>query len=287
MPSEMAVFQEYTIAGRTARLRRMVCRLRVGRLLAMSPLGLTWAAVKSFMTLTEAEAFMRGSGSSTPKASKETKYYAVAVGHIPGVYSDYASVLAQTKNCPGAKQKAFSNREEAQAYVNSHKRDASAPISLRGDISEASSLMASKGTKTGENPTKKQKKYSAANGTLTNGDVDWEPGTGPLPEGAEDGFDPTIKLDVDTGGIRTKTHEELGRITSQPTGEFSGYINVYTDGSALGNGTAGAVGGVGVYFGPRDPRSVRRLWSASHLTTRAGTYQNLCMETARPTNERS
>ncbi|KAK2003566.1 hypothetical protein LX36DRAFT_94691 [Colletotrichum falcatum] len=31
---------------------------------------------------------------------------------------------------------------------------------------------------------------------------------------------------------------------------------VYTDGSSLGNGTAGSVAGVGVYFGPNDPRYV-------------------------------
>jgi len=30
---------------------------------------------------------------------------------------------------------------------------------------------------------------------------------------------------------------------------------VYTDGSSLGNGTYGARAGVGVYFGPNDPRS--------------------------------
>lgn len=232
----------------------MACRLRVRGSRALSSFGLTQAAVKSFATLTEAEAFMRGSESSTPKLSKETKYYAVAVGHVPGVYSDYASVLAQTKNCSGAKQKAFSSREEAQAYVNEHKRDASVPISLRGDMSEASPLVVSKGSKIGENATKKQKKNGAATGALTNGDVDWEPGTGPLPEGAEDGFDPTITLDVETGGIRTKTDAELGRTKSHPTGEFSGCINVYTDGSALGNGSVGAVGGVGVYFSPRDPR---------------------------------
>ncbi|KAH7411842.1 ribonuclease H-like domain-containing protein [Phaeosphaeria sp. MPI-PUGE-AT-0046c] len=214
------------------------------------------ATFKSFPTLTEAEAFMRRSGSSTPRASKEAKFYAVVVGHVPGVYSDYASVLAQTKNCPGAIQKAFSTREEAQAYVNDYKRDASAPISLRGDLSEASSHVASKGAKAIDNPTKKQKKNDAVTRAITNGDIQWEPGLGPLPEGAEDGFDPAIKLDVDTGSIRTKTDEELGKSISQPTGEFSGRINVYTDGSALGNGKLGAVGGVGVYFGPSDPRNV-------------------------------
>ena len=208
---------------------------------------------KSFPTLTEAEAFMKGTSSSTSTSSKANKFYGVAVGHVTGVYTDYASVQAQTKNCPGAKQKAFATREEAQAFVNEFRRDASAPISLRGDLSETWSLAAGKGSKVGDNPLKKQKKSDAAP-ALTNGDIKWEPGMGPLPLDAVDGFDPTIKLDPDTGNIRAKTEEELSGTKLQPTGDFTGRINVYTDGSSLGNGQIGAVGGVGVYFGPNDAR---------------------------------
>jgi ribonuclease HI len=179
----------------------------------------------------------------------------VAVGRVPGVYTDYASVEAQIRNCPGAKHRSFVSRTEAQAFVNEFRRDASAPISLRGDLSEASSLFINKGAEPVENASKKQKKNDAAP-ALTNGDIKWELGTGPLPEGAEDGFDPAIKLDPDTGNIRVKTDEELSARKLQPTGDFSGSINVYTDGSSLGNGRVGAVGGVGVYFGPQDVRSV-------------------------------
>ena len=32
------------------------------------------------------------------------------------------------------------------------------------------------------------------------------------------------------------------------------HIRIYTDGSALGNGKAVAAAGIGVYFGPSDPR---------------------------------
>jgi ribonuclease HI len=204
---------------------------------------------------------LKGGGNAAARASKENKFYAVPVGHVPGVYTDYASVVAQTKNCPGAKQKAFATREEAQAYVNDAKRDTSAPISLRGDVSEASSLVASKGSKVGDNPSKRQKKNDIMAPVLTNGDIKWEPGMGPLPEDAEDGFDPTIKLDTETGNIRPKTEEELSRTKLQPTGDYSGTINVYTDGSSLGNGKLGAVGGVGVYFGPNDSRLVCRILS--------------------------
>ncbi|KAH7089451.1 ribonuclease H-like domain-containing protein [Paraphoma chrysanthemicola] len=213
-------------------------------------------ADKSFPTLTEAEAFMKGTPGSTSNSSKSSKFYGVAVGHVPGVYADYSSVQAQIKNCPGAKHRSFASREEAQAFVNEHKRDASAPISLRGDLSETSSLVAGKGCKVGDNTPKKQKIAEEAAPSLANGEIKWEPGMGPLPEGAEDGFDPTLKLDPETGNIVYKTEEELNRTKRQPTGDFTGVINVYTDGSSLGNGQLGAIGGVGVYFGPNDSRNI-------------------------------
>jgi ribonuclease HI len=215
---------------------------------------------KSFPTLTEAEAFMKGTSSPATipsSASKANKFYGVAVGHVPGVYTDYASVHAQTKNCPGAKQESFATREEAQAFVNGFRRDASAPISLRGDLSEGSSLTASKGSKAGDNPAKRVKKNDAGTSALTNGDIALDPAARPLPEDAVDGFDPRIKLDVDTGNIRVKTDQELSGTKLQPTGDITGAIHVYTDGSSLGNGRVGAVGGVGVYFGPNDTRLAR------------------------------
>lgn len=216
--------------------------------------------VKKFSTYTEAEAMVKGTSSFASKPGK-TKYYGVAVGHVPGVYTDYSTVQAQTKGCIGARQKSFATHAEAQAYVDGFKRQASAPISLRGDLSESSSL-AGKPSIIGENATKKQKKENALPvSALTNGDIKYEPGWGPLPPDAEDGFDRTIKLDEASGNIRTKTEEELSGTKSQPTGDFSGPIVVYTDGSALGNGRVGAVGGVGVYFGANDPRSVYRAMS--------------------------
>ena len=196
---------------------------------------------------------VKGTTSAISKPGKQ-KYYGVAVGYVPGVYTDYASVQAQVKGYNGSKQKAFATQAEAQAFVDDAKRANSTPISLHGDLSETSSLVAAKGT---QNASKKQKRDNALPiTTLTNGDMKYEPGMGPLPPDAEDGFDRTIKLDYDTGTIRRKTEEELSATKTQPTGDFSGPIVVYTDGSSLGNGQAGAVGGVGVYFGPKDPRNV-------------------------------
>lgn len=212
---------------------------------------------KKFDTYAEAEAMVTGGAGSASKSSKgKTKYYAVAVGHVPGIYTDWSEVQAQIKGASGVKQKAFATHAEAQAYVDEFKRDKSAAISLRGDLSE-SSLATGKTTKDSVNTAKKARKENdAPNSSLTNGDIVYEPGMGPLPPDAEDGFDRTIKLDVETGQIRAKTEEELNATTKQPTGDFTGPIIVYTDGSSLGNGRTGAVAGVGVYFGPRDPRNV-------------------------------
>lgn len=197
-------------------------------------------------------------------SSSKQRFYGVAVGHVPGVYTDYASVQAQTKGCVGAKQKGFANRAEAQAYVDNHKRGTSTPISLRGDLSETSSLAAGKGAKAGDPPSKRQKQgHGLSSSTLTNGDTQNEPGYGPLPPGAEDNFDRTLKLDVETGNIRYKTEAERDATKWQPTGDFSGPIVVYTDGSSLGNGKVGAVGGVGVYFGPNDPRYVKAVHNSA------------------------
>ncbi|KAJ4289543.1 hypothetical protein N0V90_010872 [Kalmusia sp. IMI 367209] len=53
------------------------------------------------------------------------KFYGVQVGHVPGVYTDWNTVLEQIKGCKGAKQQAFPTREEAQAFVDQGLRVAS------------------------------------------------------------------------------------------------------------------------------------------------------------------
>ena len=86
-----------------------------------------------------------------------------------------------------------------------------------------------------------------------NGNV-FEPGVGPLPPGAEDNFDPNIKIDVD-GRVVNKTEREKLKAKLVPKErESPGMLKIYTDGSSLQNGTAGARSGVGVFFGPQDPK---------------------------------
>ncbi|KAF3002869.1 hypothetical protein E8E13_000044 [Curvularia kusanoi] len=223
------------------------------------------AEYKKFDSLTDAEAFMKGSHKAAARPGK-IKYYGVAIGHVPGVYTDWPSTTAQIKGCSGGLQQSFATREEAQAFVKEHRRDHSVPISLRGDLSEASSAVG-QGCKVSETTSKKQKKNSGlAAAAATNGNIEYEPGMGPLPEGAEDGFDRTLKMDLETGAIRHKTDTELNATKKQPTGDFTGQIVVYTDGSSLGNGQSGAVAGVGVYFGRNDKRNISEPLRGSKQT---------------------
>jgi ribonuclease HI len=80
-------------------------------------------------------------------------------------------------------------------------------------------------------------------------------GTGPLPPGAIDGFDPNILLDPRTGEVvykrpTQKNATKLQAVAPSP----DSMLRVHTDGSSLGNGKVGAMSGVGVYFGPMDER---------------------------------
>lgn len=112
-------------------------------------------------------------------------------------------------------------------------------------------------------PSSTKKSRKALNGTrkvqpsvIEYNEADFEPGMGPLPPGAEDGFDSNIILDPGTGELRYKTQEERQATKPAPGAGLSqtGPIRIHTDGSSLGNGTAGAFAGVGVYFGPGDRR---------------------------------
>lgn len=94
--------------------------------------------------------------------------------------------------------------------------------------------------------------------------VEYAPGDGPLPAGAEDGFDPNVILDPSTGKVVYKTAPQMTATKTQPKG-VPGMLRIYTDGSSLRNGTPLASAGVGVYFGPGDSRFVHQGCSMSSL----------------------
>lgn len=94
--------------------------------------------------------------------------------------------------------------------------------------------------------------------------IEFAPGDGPLPPGAEDGFDPNLLLDPATGKVVYKMNEQKTQTKTKTTGS-PGMLRIYTDGSSLHNGKELASAGVGVYFGPGDSRFA----SAEYILTPA------------------
>jgi ribonuclease HI len=78
--------------------------------------------VKSFLSEQEAWDFVAGRPTSGASASSKTqgdRFYGVAVGKIPGIYTDWGAASEQIKDVKGPKFKKFSTMAEAQAFVRS------------------------------------------------------------------------------------------------------------------------------------------------------------------------
>ena len=197
--------------------------------------------------MTEAQAFARGELIPQARQSGEPKFYGVQVGKKPGVYLDWSLAQEQIHGVKGPKYKKFSTRAEAEAYV-AQGRNRNATLTYEQLSPEKKHQMeiinrSAPGLVIGSTYAPKD----AFGNTF-------ETGTGPLPPGAEDGFDPNIKLNV-AGQVVHKTEEEKAKkktITKERNRR--GMMPIYTDGSSLRNGQAGARAGVGVFFGPGDPR---------------------------------
>jgi ribonuclease HI len=205
--------------------------------------------VKAFMTAEEAQAFIDGkiTAQAANKNPAEQKFYAVQNGRKPGIYLDWPSAQEQIRGFPNPRHKKFNTRAEAEAFVleGQPTRAASSPYDLSPE-EEIRHLI-----------VRNSAPGLQANGTYQPRDQRGDPygmGTGPLPPGAEDNFDPNIKLD-DTGAIVAKSEAERNRTKVIPRAKQPpGMLRIYTDGSSLRNGTAGARAGVGVFFGPQDPK---------------------------------
>jgi ribonuclease HI len=203
--------------------------------------------VKAFTTLAEAQAFVRGEFTSQTKQPSEPKFYGVQVGKVPGVYLNWPQAQVQIQGVKGPKYKKFNTRAEAEAFVAQGRKNngglADAQLSPEKKHKQDMINRSAPGLVTGSTYVAKD-----ANGNA------FEPGTGPLPPGAEDGFDPNITLNA-AGQVvhKTEAEKEKTKLISKER-DPPGMLTIYTDGSSLRNGHAGARAGVGVFFGPGDPR---------------------------------
>jgi ribonuclease HI len=212
--------------------------------------------VKAFQSLHEAQAFMEGRSLTASHPSEEQKFYAVQNGRVPGVYTEWTQAQAQIRGIKKPRHKKFNTRAEAEAFVAAGRKspgaDASSHITPEEEIRRLIVRNSAPGLQ--------------VNGTYAPTDKDGNPyevGRRPLPPGAEDGYDPNVKL-TSNGTIADRTQEEKSRtkkMTKVP--DPPGMLRIYTDGSSLSNGQAGARAGVGVYFGPQDPKYAHSLSSQS------------------------
>ncbi|KAL8728244.1 MAG: hypothetical protein Q9166_005547 [cf. Caloplaca sp. 2 TL-2023] len=223
-------------------------------------------AFKAFPTLTEAERYLAGENLTTGGSATATKFYAVKSGHVPGIYTDWPSAQDQITGWQKPKHRSFATRAEAQWFLDEGgptTEDSPEATEVESTVSSMQYLAEpladsikppapKKAKKTLNGPSKGLKQAS-----IEYNEAYYAPGTGPLPPGAEDGFDPNITLDPVTGDLVYKTFEQRQATKPHPAGPASsGMLRIHTDGSALGNGQAGAFAGVGVYFGPGDKRNL-------------------------------
>lgn len=226
--------------------------------------------VKSFSTLTDAERFVAGENPiDTASATSHPKFYAVRSGRVPGIYTEWAEVQEQITGWQKPKHRSFATRAEAQRFIDGGdvvpKNETSPDMAPALDDDDAFFTYndgISQLSEASQAPERKAAKKNGSSGlrksplnTIENHEEMYEPGMGPLPPDAADGFDPNIMLDPDSGELVYKTEEQRQAMKRAPSGgSMTGPIRIHTDGSSIGNGTTGAFAGVGVYFGPGDKR---------------------------------
>lgn len=77
--------------------------------------GYSGAVYKAFNTLVDAEAFV--AGKNPKKEDEPVRFYAVAVGTRPGIYTDWSSAQAAIQGAKGPKYKKFETREECVQFI--------------------------------------------------------------------------------------------------------------------------------------------------------------------------
>jgi ribonuclease HI len=166
---------------------------------------LTPSPVKSFLRYEDASAFAAGRDPPSAAADKPPRFYGVAVGRKPGVYTEWSAAQEAIIGWKGPKYKKFDTRTEAEAFVRSYTTAA------------------------------RPAKHPPADADADADDDE---------EGEED------EDEEEFDEHPAKRLKETGKRANAR----NGVVVVYTDGSSLGNGRAGASAGIGVYFGDGDPR---------------------------------
>lgn len=133
--------------------------------------GFKGAQFKSFLRYEDASAFAAGRDPpSTADDNKPPRFYGVAVGRKPGVYTDWPAAQAAIIGWKGPKYKKFDTRTEAEAFVRSYSAAARASKHALSDADADADADADDVDEIEERPTKKMK-HTGKGATTRNGVV--------------------------------------------------------------------------------------------------------------------
>ncbi|RPD56755.1 ribonuclease H-like protein [Lentinus tigrinus ALCF2SS1-6] len=166
-----------------------------------------------------------------PKASKPG-FYAVARGRVPGVYSTWGECQQQVSGFTGNKHQKFPTLEQAKAYLAQHGATNGNSTSAASSSAAAAPPTSRKGH--GSKPYERP--------TPTNG-----------------------KSEEKTRGSNSR----WAALTTEVIEDESGWDIVYSDGACKGNGKAGSIAGVGVWWGRDDPRNIAERCPGGQTNNRA------------------
>jgi ribonuclease HI len=160
-----------------------------------------------------------------PSNTPVSRFYGVAKGRVPGVYTDWAT--AGWKG--GPKYKKFTTRAEAEAFVRQY-----------GDVQIEDALGLS-ADKTGSDRRITARAEAATRDTKR------------VRRGGPDDEVANLLVDVNEAEV-LESNQDTSTSSVAENATQSSVLRIWTDGSSRGNGKVGAAAGLGVHFGNADSR---------------------------------
>lgn len=214
-------------------------------------------------------------------------FYAVANGRVPGVFLTWGECEKSVKDFPCAKFKKFTSEQEAKDFCKTPTKSFT-----KSTQAKYSNITFDSDSESDQEPTVKTKSVSyqkksvpakqqvnnfintraeeeviRANINFDTSDSESETESKPQTKLIIEDMDNQSELDDDLEVMmkNLSNKKSESKLKSSHTsvlselGDFNPDIIVYTDGACIDNGGPNAKAGIGVYFGPEDPRNVSEL----------------------------
>lgn len=189
---------------------------------------------KSFISREDAAAFVAGKNPEGGAKDKgEPRFYAVVVGNQSGIYTDWEAASRAIRGAKGPKYKKFPTRAEAANFIRMYGSTATR---------QALSATATTGNGVGVSVASEEEEEEDEE------DDEDEENEEEEEENEEEEEEEDAAQILQPPAKRTKAGSAAVATSS------AAVLNIYTDGSSLGNGKHGASAGIGVFFGHGDKR---------------------------------